>query len=231
MERLNIILNITSWLVAIVSLIIAIVSLRISKRVMILSSRDYVPLIDVDINDENELSIINKDNDLFRVVQVGHIRVDMFGFDDRNQNQAIRIPLVTHSRLRNDFRNETEIIIKSNTSHACAYLSPLPQKEVVEINQRINHCERENSNWYTLPSHRSVIHYVEVICLNKFQEQKAIYLKKKHYHGSGYHQASISEGQFENALSYMEIPEKLSGEELWQHLIQRFRYSYDQYKL
>lgn len=223
MEWFNIINSLTTWLMAFASLILSVAAFLLSKRVLILTSRSYVPLLEVNITDNNEVEIKNKDHDLFTIIQAGYLRVDTFGIEDNEKKEYIHIPVVTESRLRNDLPNEKSITLNAQTAHACAYICPVNAETVKFIEDRVYNCKNLNPHWSTYPSFRSVIHYVEILYKNRHQEQKTLILKKKHYHGSGYLQTTIEENEFEKALQNLHISKDLTNEQIWETLANRFR--------
>jgi hypothetical protein len=218
--------SLISLLIAIVSLIVAVVALNISKSVLKYTSREFLPELEWDVDTNDSLFLQNKSINLFKILQVGLIKINYHGYEDQEKRATIQVPLITVSLLRNDLQNASKITISKDTAFACAYICPYDPHKITFLENKIRSFINQNKTKIYLPSLQSVTYLIEVIYTNTFKENKTIYLMKRHYHGSGYNHSLISEEKFSKLLQQANIPAFEDSEIFWEYVSNKYANSW-----
>lgn len=215
--------NITSLIVALVSLFIAIGAYIISKQTLIYTSREFLPQIEWDIDNKGVLRLKNLSAGLFEIIRVGLVKIDYFGYEDMEKQQTVHIPLVTESRQSAEVGSQKKIIISPETAFACCYICPYPEDKISFVSNKIeNFYNNESSTKLALPYLRSVIYLIEIAYKNKFRETKTLHYKKQHFHGSGFFNSTITDEAFAKFLQLAQIPKFQDNNMLWEYLVKKF---------
>lgn len=224
----------SSLVVSVAALVISVVALRISKEVVVYSSKDYEPQIDLAIRDEDnewEVTVTNRSKKLFTLVSVSFIKVRTKGYEDYESNTVVRFPLLVESKYFRYIEGRSKAVINKDSPGPCAFQQcPINEKFVKEIEQKINkeYFEpfingEENRRGYAFPSFQSVGYYVVVTYENKFKELKNAYFNKQHCHGTGYVSMKVTNEEVEDILRYIDIPKFEEFSSLWGYLVDRYK--------
>ncbi len=225
-----------SFLVSLVALIISVVALRISREVVVYSSKDYEPQLEVTINDDSKAKVINRSKKLFKLVDVSLIEVRTVGFEDFENKIVVQMPLLVLSKRCPHIDGKSKVLINEDSPGPCAFQQcPINKDFVKRIDEKIHEeymvpfLEGDNQKGYAYPSFQSVTYYVVVTYENKFHERKNAYFNKQHYHGSGYVDSKVSYEDLEAFLKYIDTPKFENFDLLWNHLIERYKIPSEQF--
>lgn len=229
-------IGIVSLLVSVIALILSIVALNISREVVVYSSKDYEPQLDVTIDDNSEVTVINRSKKLFKLISVSFIEVKTVGYEDNEQGIVVRMPLLIKSKHCPYIEGQRRVFITEETIGPCAFqLCPIKKEFVKNIDDKIYKeylepfVNGESQKGYAYPSFQSIGFYVVVTYENKFQEHKNAYFNKQHYHGSGYVNSKVSYEQLENYLKYIDTPKFEDFDSLWNYMVERYKVSSDEF--
>lgn len=223
----DLILNVVSLLIALLSLIISVIALKISQRVLVYSSRDYLPTLEWSIDDNSDvLTIQNKSYQLFTILQVAFLKIESVGFELNDSDQYIQVPFVVGSLLKGDLMAEKRITVGHHNSFAYAYLKPYSPKLVQEFKDIAPITQDFGSDYMYIPSLQSLCYLIEIYYIDRFQETKQIYLKKQHIHGLGFQQAMIGEDEFQTKLKQSSIPNFDNVSQLLDYSLAKHCYKY-----
>ena len=225
---LNLLSSIAGLLIALVSLIISVIALKISRKVYVFSSKDYIPEIEYSINDDDELTVINKSKDLFTMKNLSFIKIITIGFEDSKNQTYTQIPFITRSRLWWWFDNSQKVFLDKNERGACAYhICPYDENIVKNVyNRAYEEYKIDSEKGYALPSLQGVKYILEIVYDNSFQERKSVIFVKEHVHSYGYDYSKISEEQLGDILKKSNIPKFDDFEELWEYLLKTYTYNW-----
>lgn len=222
----ELILTTVSLLIALLSLIISVIALRVSQRVLVYSSRDYLPSLEWSIDETtNVLTINNKSHKLFTIQQAAILKIEIVGFELRDRDQYIQVPFLVDSLLRGDLKDYKKVTIGHHNTFAYAYLKPYSSKLVQEFKDIAPVTQDIGSDYVYLPSLQSICYLIEVYYNDRFQETKKMYMKKQHIHGLGFQQTMISEEQFYTILKQSDIPSFDHISQLLDYGLEKYRYS------
>lgn len=220
-------INLTSLVIAAVSLIVSIIALRISQKVVIYTSREFLPDIEWRVDDLDGLQLINKSRKIFTVLQVGFLKIETVGFERRDRPGYVQIPFVVHSLMRGDWMGASTIHMNNINASACAHICPYDPKMIESVRDTTPHFAGPDSPIFYLPSLQSECYLIEILYANRFQETKTIYFKKQHVHGSGYHQTVITSEEFARWVKRSDIPVFTNVDQLWQYALDNYHYDHN----
>lgn len=222
--------TIISLIISLVSLIISIVALKISKDVVVYSSKDYEPQLIVTINEDDEVKVINNSTKLFSIIDMSLIRVKTVGFEDFEKKVVVRMPLLIISKFCPNINGKKKAIINSNSVGPCAFQQcPIDITLIKQIEDKIQleymqpFLNGQEGRGYAYPSFQSDTYYLVVTYENRFQERKQVYYNKQHYHGTGYINSKVSYESLEAFLKYIEIPKIEDFDTLWNYLYNKYK--------
>ncbi|WP_295232384.1 hypothetical protein [Sediminibacterium sp.] len=220
-------INLTSLVVALVSLVVSIVALRISQKVVVYTSREFLPDIAWNIDSNERLHLNNKSKKLFTIQQVAFLKIESIGFERRDKVGYVQVPFIVLSLMRGDWKGISKFTMNSHNAFACAYVCPYDSNMLDAIREKIKVSPEADSLIRYLPSLQSVYYLIEIIYTNRFNETKSLYLKKQHIHGSGYHDSVITVEEFETLLKRSDIPSFDNANQLWNYILENHHYVYN----
>lgn len=220
-------INLTSLVVALVSLVVSIVALRISQKVVVYTSREFLPDIAWNIDENEHLHLKNKSKKLFTILQVAFLKIESIGFERSDNVGFVQVPFIVLSLKRGDWMGASKITINSDNAFACAYICPYDPNMLVAIREKIKVLPEADSLIRYLPSLQSVYYLIEIIYTNRFNETKSIYLKKQHIHGSGFNDTVITSEEFETLLKISDIPSFDNANQLWNYILDNYHHVYN----
>jgi len=210
------------------SLDATIESLKLAKDMYLLSSRDFIPNIDFEIN-EDGLNVINNNSDLFTIEYIDVIGVLETGFEYYNKDSFVLFPLVDLSKslhIYEDNRDQKEYLIKFSDSTPLSASYPIEKKVRDYILNRIDSefgFRNENKLGYATPSLTTYYYLIDIGYSNTFNDYKSIAFKRIHRHGIGdYKKIQMSNDEFGAILRRCDLPRDKSQEELWNFLIENY---------
>jgi hypothetical protein len=220
-------INLTSLVVALVSLVFSIVALRISQKVVVYTSREFLPDIDWNIDINEQLHLNNKSKKLFTIQQLAFLKIESIGFERRDKNGYVQVPFIVLSLMRGDWMGASKFTMNIHNALACAYLCSYDPSMLEAIREKIQVSPEADSLIRYLPSLQSAYYLIEIIYTNRFNETKSLYLKKQHIHGSGYHDTVITNEEFETLLKRSDIPSFENANQLWNYILENHHHNYD----
>ncbi|MFZ2782970.1 MAG: hypothetical protein WAZ36_01125 [Sediminibacterium sp.] len=216
----------TSLVVALVSLVVSVVALRISQKVVVYTSREYLPDIAWTIDRNDHLHLKNKSKKLFTILQVAFLKIEIIGFERRDKVGYVQVPFIVLSLMRGDWMGASKITMNSDIASACAYVCAYDPDMLETIREKIQELPDTDSFIRYMPSLQSVCYLTEIIYTNRFNETKSLYLKKQHIHGSGYHHTVITAEEFEARLKKSDIPAFDNANLLWTYILENHHHLY-----
>lgn len=236
------IISLLSIVAAIASLIVALASLSISKKIYVLTSLDYIPLIEFEIAGDppycywpeirnRQLIITNRNSDVYKIDTVTVLGVEGIGFEDYMNNKIVEIPLVhIHENVEYWYSKESNEKIVLNfkdlpvDSDRETTYSKI--KEKIDADYNLDLTTKPNPKGYALPSLQTCDYYINIEYEDKFENVKNVYYKYYHIHGMGYRKMRISEDEYKNFLEkFNKIPWESDFNILWEYLIKEYSHS------
>lgn len=253
--EVNVVLTIITVITTIISLIISIAAYNISKSSLnvsksslevseealditnknyLLSSEEFYPNIDFEVDRENNrVTVINNSNDIFKVESVAVLGIKVFGLEENILNRQIRIPQVGLSKLEVipiKKRNEKILLIDLKDISMLAYiklneelLDKLPKKLDDDYNL-------ESEVGYALPSLNTYFYLIEVDYSDKFNNYKSCAYKYIHLHGVGeWKKIKIDKEEKKQIIEACKLPKNDNFDELWENIINNPLYITNEY--
>jgi len=232
------VLNWVSLIIAVVSLCIAFSSILITKKLYVLTSKDYIPLIEFEFTDEG-LTIVNNNNELYKIDGISVIGVETIGFEDHLTNTFVQIPFVPVSISESfwyEKKSERTFVLNFKDIRPLWEVRPVDEVIYKKIEDKIeedygvnaeNNFGRDNMKGYAAPWLRTKYYYINIEYEDKFENVKQIYYKYYHIHGMGYRKERINEDEITSFNDkYSKIPWEESFEKIWEYLIKAYRRTY-----
>jgi len=229
--------NVIALIVSLASLIIAFVSLSISRRIYILTSLDYIPVIDFQVTGDPpycswpeimdcQLIIINKTSDIYKIDSVAFFGVEYDGFEDYVNKKIVEIPLV-HIYHSDDFWYSKDSKEKIVFNFKGLYVDDNREFIYDKIKEKIetdySYTGKENPRGSALPYLKNCCYYIDIEYEDKFENVKDVYYKYYHIEGLGYRKQRMTEEEYKDFTEkFYKTPFESNFNTIWEYLIKEY---------
>lgn len=209
-------------------------ALDITDRNYILSSEEFHPNIDFEVDTEDKIvTVINNSNDIFKIESVSILGISVFGLEEYVLNREIQIPQVSLSKfvvIPIEKRSEKSLLIDLNDTSMLAYIRP--DKELLDkFRKKLDDdYNLESESGYALPMLNTYYYLIEVDYSDQFNNYKSCAYKYIHLHGAGeWKKIKIDNDEKEQIIEACKLPKKDNFDELWEYIINNPLYITNEY--
>lgn len=228
-DNLSLIVSLSTVILSVATLVISFFMLKvansslasaeqsrmIAEQSLILSSKDFEPVFEFNINDETgDISIKNQFSKLFSIESVSIYKITRRGFELADNDSLVSFSLLTVNNYYDDYYfklsdDSVTIIVNLNkgTSHASSQ-KVYDQLFIERIDSYLDtYYSFDSKKGYALPSLYSAIYLLEINYRDLLGQVRTAYMIQDHYHGYGWWKQTIDEELFQNILKQAEHKE------------------------
>lgn len=197
------------------SRMIAEQSRMIAEQSLILSSKDFEPVFEFDINNETgDVLIKNQFSKLFSIESFAIYKITERGFELANNDSLVSFSLLTNNSFYPDYHfqlsdDSVTIIVNLNTSIQLASSQKVYDQFFIErIDSYLDaYYSLDSKKGYALPSLYSTSYLLEINYRDRLGQVRTAYMIQDHYHGYGWWKQTIDKELFQNILKQAEHKE------------------------
>lgn len=229
-RNISTIVAVSSLVVAIITLIVAIVALKIAdsslssanqslaiaEQSLVLSSKDFAPVFEFDVDDD--LGIVNLKNQtptLYKVEGLNVYEIVERGLELKNNDSLVLFSLLSRAAHCEDYHfgtigdngeDSSEITMNFNIATHLSSMQICYHEGLIHLidNYLSAYYNIDSPLGYALPSLRSVSYLLEVFYSDRLGQMRTAYLLQEHIHGRGWRKQTIQEEQFRSLLQQAE---------------------------
>ena len=225
-RNVSTIVAVSSLVVAIITLIVSIVALKIAdsslssgnqsrllaEQSLILSSKDFTPVFEFDIdNKTGDVSIKNQMPTLYTIVSISVYKICERGFEPANSDSLVSFALLTKSAYYEDYHwkmseDSSTIYVNLNSHTQLASMQKCYDENFIRcIDSYLDtYYSIDSPRGYALPSLHSATYLLDVMYRDRMGQLHSAYLEQEHIHGRGWWKQTIREDQFVSLLQQAE---------------------------
>jgi len=208
----TLIVSICMFFVAKSSLDAAERSRLLAEQSLILSSKDFTPIFDFDVDDKTgNVLVKNQMAKLYTIVGISVYEIKERGFELDGTDSLVLFSLLTKSAhleeyLWNISDDSVTINFNLNKSHQLASMQKCYNEAFVNrIDSYLDtYYAIDSPKGYALPSLYSIKYLVEVFYRDRMGNARTSYMVQDHVHGRGWWRQTIREDQFVLLLQHAE---------------------------
>lgn len=229
-QNISTIVAASSLVVSIITLIVAIVALKIAdsslssanqslaiaEQSLVLSSKDYAPVFEFNVDDDFGMVYLkNQTPSLYKIEGLNVYEIIERGLELKNNDSLVLFAQLSRAAHCEDYhfekmgvnrKDSSEITLDFNIATHLSSMQICYNEYLIHLIDKYlsTYYNNDSPLGYALPSLRSVSYLLEVFYVDRLGQMRTAYLLQEYIHGRGWRKQTIQEEQFQTLLQQAE---------------------------